>query len=164
MTGHSWGCGRLRRAGGRGSSMACSSWGKHQALLVLLLLPSLLRGVSTQTFTADVESKINHLAFFLSKRRRGLCNLVAVKISKKPCSKTKGCEVLKSPGLKARAARSPLRLCKPFCAEGSVYGVQIRSPAVQTERRWWCKCNFQTLHSYTVIEDQLFRYIRNRSC
>jgi len=42
----------------------------NQALLVLLLLPFCTGGGSKQAFTSDVESKINHLAFFLSKRRK----------------------------------------------------------------------------------------------
>lgn len=63
------------------------------------------RGVlSKQTFTSDIESKINHLACFLTKRRKK--NLAAVKISKKSCFKTKRCELLKSSGLKARAVHS----------------------------------------------------------
>lgn len=66
-------------------------------------------GGSEQTFTSDPESKINHFAFFLSKRREKI-NLVVVKISKKSCWKTKGCELLKSSGLEARAV---LSLCIP---------------------------------------------------
>lgn len=56
-------------SGGSGSSTACSSWHKPGTSCSsrAAVLP---RGVSKQTFTSDVESKINHLAFFLSKRRK----------------------------------------------------------------------------------------------
>lgn len=56
-----------------GETAHCAPPHKMQALLALLCCHS-SQGLSKQTFTSNVESRINHAAFFLAKRREEKSN------------------------------------------------------------------------------------------
>lgn len=118
-----------------GEAARCVPPHKTQALLALLCSHS-TQGLSKQTFTSNVESRINHAAFFLAKRR-GKKNLAAVKISKKSHLKTKDAEVTWAEG---QSYVLPLYFFKSIFVDF-----------------------FQILHCHTAIRDQLFRCTRNGS-